>query len=215
MYLKKLKPTSGLGGLWFPIVTFMLFFLFSTFISAKIGFALVILVFLVLAQFSFYAYYRTRNITYIFSGIFQVLFTGFLLFAPHVGFVGENKFVALICLFFSFGFVLAAISQVIAGNHRWKGRDIFEMAAMNINETSNGFTSRPHPYGQFDFTRNEILHVHRHFKISIELFIHRHSFGSWFWCGRCRNWKLIWNHRRVFYRNKTFKKKSTFYNFEL
>jgi len=157
MYIKKLKPSRSFGGLWIPVVTLVFFFTIVALLSIKVAIAVLLLVFILFAQFGFYAYYRTRNITYFFSGMFTLIYSGFLAFVPHIGVFSENKVIAFTCFFISLAFGLGGMYQVIIGNYRWRGRDLFELIAINVDTEANGFTSRPHPAGKTDLSRSEIL----------------------------------------------------------
>ena len=115
-------------------------------------------VFIAFAVFGFYSYARTLNLYYLFSGMFTLIYSGFLAFVPHIGVFGEQKLIAFTSLFISVAFGIAGMSQVILGNNRWRGRDLFELIASNIEEsTQNGFTSRPHPVARTEYNRDEIM----------------------------------------------------------
>jgi hypothetical protein len=40
---------------------------------------------------------------------------------------------------------------------KWRGREIFELAAEGLEETGNGYTPRPRPVGRVEFGKAEIL----------------------------------------------------------
>ncbi len=40
---------------------------------------------------------------------------------------------------------------------KWKGRNIFELAARNVNDTVNGYTERPRPAGKVEYTKSELF----------------------------------------------------------
>jgi hypothetical protein len=39
---------------------------------------------------------------------------------------------------------------------KWRGREILELAAVPVDETGNGYTSRPLPAGKTEFTRRQV-----------------------------------------------------------
>lgn len=156
MYIRKLKQSGGIGGYWIPLVTVIFFILFVTFLSVKVGIILVLLVFVMMSQYSFYAYYRTRNLTYLLSALFTSIYSGFLLFVPKAGVLSENKTIAFTCMFIAFAIGIAAFSQVLSGRFKWRGRDLFELIAQNVSTANNGFTSRPHPTGTLNYSKDEI-----------------------------------------------------------
>lgn len=158
MYIRKLKPSSSFGGLWIVVIIMIFFFLMMAMLSIKIAIIMLYFVFIAFSIFGFYSYSRTHNLYYLFSGIFTLIYSGFLAFVPHIGVFGEQKLIALSCLFISVAFGIAGMSQVVMGNSRWRGRDLFELIAVNIEESPhNGFTSRPHPVGRTEYKREEIM----------------------------------------------------------
>ena len=48
--------------------------------------------------------------------------------------------------------LLAATKKI-----KWRGREVLEMAAASVEETSNGYTSRPLPAGKVEFNQQEIM----------------------------------------------------------
>ena len=156
MYIRKVKQSGGIGSYWAPIITLSFFILFTTILSLKIGIIMVLLVFVMMSQYSLYAYYRTRNITYLFSGLFTITYSGFLLFVPKVGVLVHDKTVAFTFLIISFALAFATLSQVLVGKYKWRGRELFELVAHNVSEEDNGYTSRPHPAGEFNYSMTEI-----------------------------------------------------------
>jgi hypothetical protein len=40
---------------------------------------------------------------------------------------------------------------------KWRGSEVFELAAEPVEETGNGYTARPRPIGKVEFTRPELL----------------------------------------------------------
>jgi hypothetical protein len=157
MNIRKLKPSKAYDGLWIVVIILIFFFLMVTMLSIKIATIMVYFVFIAFAIYGFYGFSRTHNIYYLFSGLFTLTYSGFLGFVPTIGVFSENKAIAFTCLFIAVGFGIAAFSQVIMRNHKWRGRDLFELIARNVDTEANGFTSRPHPVGNIECTRYELI----------------------------------------------------------
>lgn len=53
--------------------------------------------------------------------------------------------------------LVAFLAVLITRKIEWRYRDILELAAQPVSDTSNGFTSRPFPTGRFQYTRADAL----------------------------------------------------------
>ena len=53
-----------------------------------------------------------------------------------------------------FGIVLAFLT--LTRKLKWRGREVFELAAEPIEETGNGYTSRPRPVGRVDYSLGQM-----------------------------------------------------------
>jgi len=53
-----------------------------------------------------------------------------------------------------FGFVLLYLA--FTRKLKWRGREIFELAAAPVEETSNGYTARPKPVGKVNYSPEQI-----------------------------------------------------------
>ena len=157
MYLRKVKSGGGFHAIWIPVITGITFIIFVSLLSYKIGVAMLVLVFLLLSQHSFYAYYRTTNITFLFSALFTLTYPVFLLFAPHLGLIGENRAISFTAVLISVPFGIAGMIRVIGGHYNWYGKQFFELVASGIDSMGNSFTPRPYPAGSVKATREEII----------------------------------------------------------
>ena len=79
----------------------------------------------------------------------------FLLLAPKVGLfaIPRSNFAPLIFLLIIMMIVLIYI--MFSKKLKWRGREILELAARHVNETTNGFTERPRPIDRIEFTMTE------------------------------------------------------------
>jgi hypothetical protein len=49
------------------------------------------------------------------------------------------------------------VYMMYTGRGKWKGKNVFELAARQVNETVNGFTDRPRPAGKLDYSKSELF----------------------------------------------------------
>ncbi len=109
-----------------------------------------------LALFHFVAMWKTRNPVYVGPVIFYFLVG--LTFLPPLADHPWHLIFAVAAAIALIGMFGALFSRQI----NWRYRDILELAARPVQDTSNGFTPRPFPSGQADYTREEVLGLARY-----------------------------------------------------
>jgi len=94
---------------------------------------------------------RTRNLIYLNEVLLYVLWA--LTFLPPLaGHPWHNVFAVASAVF-----LFIHIGILISKRINWRYREILELAARPVEDISNGFTSRPFPSGQADFTRKDAV----------------------------------------------------------
>jgi hypothetical protein len=156
LYMRKLKPDRWpvgalpvLVSLVSAVVALILFGL----TAALVTLALFSLVF---ALFQAIAYVRTRNSGYLWSVAHLVFLTLFFASVPEgplwLG-AGLTRLTLTMAVIFGSGTLYLALTRRL----KWRGREIFELAAMPVADIQDGFTERPRPIGKVECTRGEIL----------------------------------------------------------
>ena len=154
---KKFKRTSNFGGL-LPIAIILVIFAFATiFFSISAGLVVIALVFAAYSIFSLWAYLQTRNIAYFAAFLFQLLMAIYFFTVPKGLFPIGNKQQA--SFFYILGFIVMIwlIYLMVTQKGSWKGKNIFELAARQINESANRFSERPRPTGKMEYTKSELF----------------------------------------------------------
>ena len=93
---------------------------------------------------------RTRNLGHLV----------FMLFYLFLGLVFQSYFPSELRLVFSLGaglFFVLMLYILFTKKNKWRYEEILELAARPIKETEDGFTHRPFPAGETQYTRNEIM----------------------------------------------------------
>ncbi|MBT3207302.1 MAG: hypothetical protein HN704_03255 [Bacteroidetes bacterium] len=159
-YRRNLKANNSIAGLMPAIVSLGLFIIANIFWGFHVGFKVLALIILIYALFQFRAYHRVRSLTYLISSIYLLTFALFLFFAPisdvgldKINFTPFNKFLA----FCMFALLIWLVYLSITRKVKWKGREVYELAAMAVKETSNGFTERPYPTGKLNYSKHDLL----------------------------------------------------------
>jgi len=156
---RKLKLDRSIGGWIVPLIMIALFGMSLIIFGYQRGmYALPILIW-VYAVYSLYVFLRTKNIEHLVLCAFQV-FLGWISFnlPSYVGasrIESHNEVVAAALGFVCFSALI--IFLLATGRLKWRGSEVFEMAAEPVEEVGDGYTARPRPIGKVEFTRQELF----------------------------------------------------------
>jgi hypothetical protein len=111
--------------------------------------------------FSFLPFYKTGNPYLLVSGFYLVAFGLVLLFAnvegnwgnSHVDFTTEFK----LSLLFVYLFLIWLIYIVARKKLKWRGREIMELAAWDIEPGPDTYTERPRPVATVDYSKYDMI----------------------------------------------------------
>ncbi len=160
IYSKKLKPDRDVTGL-LPVIFALLVSGVTAVISGlEIGIKALGAIFFIYALFAAAAVYRTRNIGYIFSTAY-LFFAGIYLTVIGIDENRRNIFIQtpisklfLILTLFTLGILLFLL---FTKRTKWRGREILEYAAINVEEGPDSYTDRPRPIMKGEYSRDELL----------------------------------------------------------
>ena len=139
-------------------VSALLLAAFSWLIFGAIGIIVtMMLIFLVYASMSLYFYFRTRNISYFAAFLFQFLMAVYLATLPISVVPFQDVRIAWFFYFCGLSVMAWLIYMAINKKARWKGREVFELAAEGVERSTHGYTERPRPVGKVECTRSELL----------------------------------------------------------
>lgn len=157
--IRKLKPDLSIGGWIVPLVMVALFGIGMLIFGYRRGLYILAILIWLYAAYSLYVFLRTGNAEHLILGLFQI-FLGWisskLPFYAGTGKIEPANFIVaaasgLVC----FGALI--IFMLATKRLKWRGSEIFEMAAEAVEDTGNGYTSRPRPIGRVEFSRQELL----------------------------------------------------------
>jgi len=154
---RKTKSQNILKSIWFPIVTLAVFFTVISLFGPRPAFYTLGGIFFLAPIFPFATALKTRNNSYLAVGFFQV-FTGLVcISAPSA--IEDKSNASLIPLFIVIMYALMLVVgyQVLNRKLRWRGEEIFELAALPIEDIGNSFTARPRPAGQVPVSKTEMI----------------------------------------------------------
>lgn len=164
---RKLRPDTSITGIGQPVMALLIFALVWAFAGITSGMIFMAVVYVFYALLSLLSLVRIGNPWYMATMIFQLTVMMFALLAPEIGpyAIDKNSFKPLVLILV---IELAVLIYILAtGKLKWKGREILELAAININETHNGFTERPKPLGQIDAKPGDITGFCNYLKVNL------------------------------------------------
>ncbi len=159
IHTRKLKPDLSIGGWIVPLIMIALLGISLLVFGYQRGmYALSALIWLY-AVYSLFVFFRTRNIEHLVLCAFQI-FLGWMSFQLP-SYVGTSRNEPLnYIVAFALGllcFSVLIIFLQLTKRLKWRGSEVFEMAAEPVEKAGNGYTARPRPIGKVDFTRQELL----------------------------------------------------------
>ncbi len=99
---------------------------------------------------------RTRNRDYLVPLLFY-LFTALTFL-----FISINIDILTVSFaFFALVLFVLFLRMLVLRRLKWRYREVLELAAISVNETGNGFTSRPYPAGQITFNKGDLIRFAR------------------------------------------------------
>ena len=157
---RKLKADQSITGLLPAITALSVVALASIFWGKMTGFKALAGLLMVFAILQYWAFYKVRSLPYFLSATYILSASLFLFFGsfnlhgfPKGEFSTFSKFLA-----FSTVFLLVWLLYLLfTRKTKWKGREVFELAAIPVEELSAGFTERPRPTGKIQYSRHDLL----------------------------------------------------------
>lgn len=153
--IRKLKPDRNFSGLLIPIGYLVIAVFLGAFIGYQAAMTFFTIVFWLYAAYGLLTWARTRNNSYIVQFLYLAsagLATFFLPRSIERHWSLGQPFVALTVFFAIWLFILAGNKKL-----KWRGREVLELAAASVEDTGNGYTSRPLPAGKTEFSQRQIL----------------------------------------------------------
>ncbi len=161
---RKLKPDRSIIGAILPLSIVFVFGLSMLMFGITTGLRFLAAIFWIYAVYSLYIFIRTGNPGHLAVSAYQVFigtmtFTLSMEYRPGQWPPRVEWTVAWMTgiIFFGVLIVFLAATKKI----KWRGREVFELAAAAVDEAANGYTPRPRPVGKVEISRQEILRFAR------------------------------------------------------
>lgn len=153
---RKLKPDRSIFGPIQPVIVLIIFGLTLVIWGIKVALIVLVSVYLIYFAFTIYALLRVKNYYFLTAGFFQIMIAVFLTFNK-IGPLPLNEdiirgiVIIMICSMAMAGYTL------ITKKLKWWGREIFELAAQDVEVDPETFTERPKPSGKIVYRREDLF----------------------------------------------------------
>lgn len=156
--MRKLKPDLSITGALIPITMFLIFGAASLAFGLSVGFIFLAIYLWTLAFFYLYAFLRTGNLAQLVIAADDLYF-GFMVFVFEANFYTDKTMKIEYLLAYMFGllfFAIVLLYLALTRKLKWRGRELFELAAASVAENGNGYTARPKPIGKVDYSPQQV-----------------------------------------------------------
>ncbi len=159
IYSRKLKPDRDFTGLLPAFFSLLLGALIGVIYGPEEGIRVVGVIVFVYSIFGFIAYYRTRSVGYLLSGLYMISLS-LVFLSVEVNEYSRRVFVytpfSKLFIVLTFSLLIILLYMLFTKKIKWRGRDILELAAVNVNEGPDSYTDRPRPIANLELTRDEV-----------------------------------------------------------
>jgi hypothetical protein len=155
---RKLKPDRDITGPLVPLSMLLLFGASALIFGLDSGLVILAALIWLHGAYTLFVFIRSGNWPHLLTGVYQA-FLGWWVFSLPA-YINNNRIekiefmVAVLAGLVFFGALLVYL--VVTRKIKWRGREIFELAAEPVEESENGYTSRPRPIGKLNFHPDEI-----------------------------------------------------------
>mgnify|MGYP000498303210 CR=1 FL=1 len=167
--MRKLKPDRGIQGLIFAIFSLLVFFLVLILAGATPALHTLGVIMIIYAlAFGLWSFYKTNNYYYLIMVFYMFAVGMFLLllnFPEDIGSLKtksnpELKIALLFFYFFAFWMAYVGHKKKL----KYRGREIMELAAWDVEDGPESYTERPRPAGVVEYSKYDIIDFGNHLK---------------------------------------------------
>ncbi len=154
--IHKLKPDRSITGLIPAFSALIGAALLGIFYGREAAFIFLGIFFWAFAAYTFLGFLRTSNANFLIPMFYQI-FGGMVIFNYDANLRGNPTILMQLALLLTGIFLLGVVYLLITKKVKWRGREVLELAAAPIDETGNGYTSRPLASGRTEFSQEQIM----------------------------------------------------------
>jgi hypothetical protein len=154
---RKTKPQSILKVIWFPILSLVTFFSILGLAGPGPAFYTLGVIYFLVSTFPIVTVVKTRNNAYLAVALFLV-FAGLVCISAPPAIENKNE-LGLVPIFIVMMYASMLVTGYMLINRklRWRGEEVFELAALPVEDTGDSFSARPRPTGQVPVSKTEMI----------------------------------------------------------
>ena len=167
--MRKVKTDKNIRG-YIPVIIALLIFFFVLIIFGPplafkvLGGVMIVFAFL----FGFWSFQKTNNYNFLVSAFYLISFGLLLILAdlpsglngPRPQFTVEIKFVFLFFLIFLFWLIYLGLQKKM----KYRGNEVMELAARDVEIAFDTYTERPRPAGEIEYQKYDLIDFGNHLK---------------------------------------------------
>ena len=153
---RKLKPDRSIFGPIQPVIVLAIFGVTLVIWNITIALGVLVVIYLMYFVFTMYAFFRMKNYYFLGAGFFQITAAVFFAF-NEIGVhpLSGDMVMGIKILLFTSAVVAAYV--LITKKLKWWGREIFELAAQDVEIDPETYTERPKPSGKIVYRREDLF----------------------------------------------------------
>ena len=157
IFERKTKDQSILKVIWFPLVMMPTFLIVLATTGPKPALYMVGGMMFLASLAPFLTLWKTRNPGFLALTMLLVFLGLACVSTPYA--IDNNGEVGLVPIFFAGFYVMMLVVAYLGFNRKlkWRGQEVFELAAMPVEDTGDSFTARPRPAGQVLISKTEMV----------------------------------------------------------
>lgn len=156
-YERKTKDRNAFYFLAIPIISLLIFFGLASTVGFGIAFYVLGGIFFIMSVMPIITVWRMRNNGYLVVALY-LFFAGLMCISAPPAI--EDKSQVGMIPFFLFGMYICMVLTfylLVNRKLRWRGQEVFELAAIPVEDTGNNFTPRPRPAGKTQVSKTEMI----------------------------------------------------------
>jgi apolipoprotein N-acyltransferase len=156
-FIRKTKKQNILKAIWFPFFSIAVFIVAFALGGPAPAFYSLGVIYFFASTFPIAIVIKTQNTGYLAVALFQIFAALVCISAPAA--IQDKSDIGLIPVFIVAMYVMMLVTGYQALNRklRWRGEEIFELAALPVEDIGGSFTARPRPTGNNPVSKTEMI----------------------------------------------------------
>ncbi len=151
--VRKLKPDRNITGAVVPLSLFLFFGIAALAFGISTGLVVLAVLLWIISLFYLYTFARTGNLAQLVVFADDAFF-GYMVYIAAWQFGRLEFSLAYLLGLLFFAVVLGYLA--FTRRLKWRGREVFELAAAAVEEEGDGYTARPRPVGRLEYSPQQM-----------------------------------------------------------